>query len=608
MLVSARQRAATGRPGPDRAGGASDGALVAGAVAGAALTAGAIAVVVAGAPPDQRALAATAQALGVGLPIAVGLLEWTRRRDDRFARLLIAAGAGWSLTALASTRGALPYSAGRLAGWLVELAVIYLLLAFPSGRLSGRADRALVLAGALVFALLYLPTALLAQAYPTPAPWATCGVHCPPNAFALSDAEPALLGLVAPLRQILTLLVLAGVVAVLTRRMRHAGPLRRRALAPVLGVAVVHAAAITAYFPARASHPALPAVNALGWIYVFTLPLLALCFAAGLLGSRLFVARALERLALGLRRDTHPPELRRALAAALEDPGLRVLSRRPGEPARWVDEEGWPVAAPAATPGRAVAEVAAGGPPNAAIVHHPELAEDPALVRAAAAYALVALENDRLAHDLDASLRELSDSRTRMLSAADRERRRIERDLHDGAQQRLVALQINLALLRDRIAPRESEALRALEREVGAASAEMRALAHGIYPPLLTERGLAEALRAAARLAPLPTTVAAGDVRRYGPEVERTVYFACMEALQNAAKHANGATGVTITVSERDRLRFEVRDDGAGFAPGRGGGAGLANLRERLASVGGVLDVASVPGGGTCVAGAIPLR
>jgi signal transduction histidine kinase len=99
-------------------------------------------------------------------------------------------------------------------------------------------------------------------------------------------------------------------------------------------------------------------------------------------------------------------------------------------------------------------------------------------------------------------------------------------------------------------------------------------------------------------------------MRRYGPEVERTVYFACMEALQNAAKHAHGATGVTITVRERDRLRFEVRDDGAGFAPGRvgDGGAGLVNLRERLAAVGGVLDVASVPGGGTCVAGAIPVR
>ncbi len=222
-------------------------------------------------------------------------------------------------------------------------------------------------------------------------------------------------------------------------------------------------------------------------------------------------------------------------------------------------------------------------------------------------------ENDRLVHDLSASLDELSQSRARLVTVADGERRRIERDLHDGAQQRLVAIQIHLALLRERLeddAPESAAALQGIEDDVELATEEVRALAHGIYPPLLTERGLAEALQAAARSAPLPTSVRIAAIGRYDPEVESTVYFACMEALQNAAKHAGGASGVTIEVSDNGRLRFEVRDDGAGFAPGRmpSDGSGLANLHDRLAAVGGEIAIESSPGDGTRVAGVIPVH
>lgn len=195
--------------------------------------------------------------------------------------------------------------------------------------------------------------------------------------------------------------------------------------------------------------------------------------------------------------------------------------------------------------------------------------------------------------------------------AARAARRRIERDLHDGAQQRLIALQIQLALVRERIepdAPAGAAALRALEREAERTAEELRALAHGTAPPLLAEHGIGPALRAASRGAPLPTIVR-GDVEgRHPPAVERTVYFACMEALQNAAKHARGATGVTIAIDHEpaEALRFEVRDDGPGFAPGVRYGAGLRGLRERLAAVGGRLDIDAPPGGGTRVTGVIP--
>ncbi len=200
------------------------------------------------------------------------------------------------------------------------------------------------------------------------------------------------------------------------------------------------------------------------------------------------------------------------------------------------------------------------------------------------------------------------------MAVADHERRRIERDLHDGAQQQLVALQIKLALLREQLENHDSplvETVRTLEADVERASEQVRSLAHGIHPPLLTERGLHAALRAAARGAPLPTTVHAARLGRFRADVESTVYFACMEALQNASKHAAGATAVTISLagSGDGRLRFEVRDDGAGFsAAAQGnGGAGIANLRERLDAVGGELLIASVPGRGTRVVGTVPL-
>jgi signal transduction histidine kinase len=201
----------------------------------------------------------------------------------------------------------------------------------------------------------------------------------------------------------------------------------------------------------------------------------------------------------------------------------------------------------------------------------------------------------------------------RLAAAAEHERRRIERDLHDGAQQRLVALQIKLALLREQLeaeAPASAASVRRLEGEAEAATAELRALAHGIHPPALAEGGLRDALAAAVAGSPLPATLRADGVGRCDPQVERAIYFTCTEALQNAAKHARGATRVEVALASADgRLRFEVRDDGAGFgAVEAARGAGLANLRERLAAVGGELRIASAPGAGTRVAGSVPLR
>ena len=225
---------------------------------------------------------------------------------------------------------------------------------------------------------------------------------------------------------------------------------------------------------------------------------------------------------------------------------------------------------------------------------------------------LMVSQNERLSADLESSLDELQLSRARILASADLERRRIERDLHDGAQQRLVALRVRLGLAQDLLRDdpvRGAALLSDLGDDVDAAIEEVRLLAKGVYPSVLAHRGLLDALRTAARTSPLPVSVRSRAAQRYPVDIETAVYFTCVEALQNAAKHAGPSTSVRISLSAGTTLRFEVRDDGAGFVLNEErAGAGLANMRDRIEAVGGQLAIDSVPGEGTCVSGSVPLR
>jgi len=207
---------------------------------------------------------------------------------------------------------------------------------------------------------------------------------------------------------------------------------------------------------------------------------------------------------------------------------------------------------------------------------------------------------------------ELQASRARIVAAADSERRRIERNLHDGAQQHLTALAIKLRLASE-LAGQDggalAKSLEDLSGEVGDAARELRDLAHGIYPPLLAESGLPAALVAAARRSTLPTTVDAADLGRYPAEVEATVYFCCLEAIQNASKHAGDGATLSLRLREdAGMLTFDVVDDGKGFdAQARGLGAGFRNMADRLGALGGRLQVESAPQRGTTVSGVIPV-
>jgi signal transduction histidine kinase len=587
--------------------GLAPAAIVILATAAAALCAGAVVLTLAEAKPGERAWAAVTSALVIAAPIGVGLATLARRQD-RFAAILVAAGALWSLTVLAQSDDPTLYSVGRTSAWVVEVVVVYLLLSFPSGRLTSSPARVAMVATIALVGLLYLPTALVVQHYPEPAPWSTCGIDCPPNAFALGDTTPAFVAdLVRPLREVLSVMVFLGVAVILAQRTYRAGPLLRRMLVPVLATAIFRGVALAAYDAARGSTPTSSTLDVLGSLYVLSLGLVALSFTFGMLWRGLYATTALQRLTLGLKPEITPEALRAALADALEDPSLQITYRLPDTLDGWVSGAATRVEPPREQHGRNLTEVSLDGQSIAAIDTDASLAQDPALLQAAASYALMVLENGRLVRRLTSSIGELSASRARIVAETDQARRTIERDVHDGAQQRLVALRIKLALESERLAheaPQTAAELESLGAEVDETIDEVRAIAHGVYPSVLSDRGLVEALREAARSAPVSCTVQDNDIGRHSEQIESAVYFACVEALANVGREA---TGVTITLWEDESLRFEVRDDDpASRRPDRGQ-AWLDEPHARLAAVAGELAVEAVPGEGTRVTGSVPL-
>jgi signal transduction histidine kinase len=223
---------------------------------------------------------------------------------------------------------------------------------------------------------------------------------------------------------------------------------------------------------------------------------------------------------------------------------------------------------------------------------------------------LLSLENARLEDELRSTIRELRLSRARLISAADAERRRIERDLHDGAQQRLVSLRVKLGLAEELLGGGPAE-LKALIQEIAgdaeSALDELHDLVHGIYPAVLVDRGLAPALKALAADAPVRVRLLARAIGRHPDQVESAVYFCCAEAVQNASKHCGPGVEVTILLGEEGGwLGFEVRDDGPGLPASSSTGSGLVSMRDRMGAMGGTLEIVSRPGGGTTVSGAVP--
>ncbi len=551
---------------------------------------------------------ALGRALMVAVPVAVGLFVWQRSSYQRFGVLMVATGAVLFLSTLAESEQQLPYSIGRVGGFIPVWLFTYLHLAFPAGRLGTRADMLLTwTAGALLVALFIAPLPV-EEAFPDPSPFSSCDRDCPRNAFFVAGGEPPLLdGVIRPLRETLTILLICAVVVRLAQRSATATPLMRRTLFPALVASAVWLAAVTAMNVIRLANGGDPPMfDIFAWLLALTGPLLALGFLLGLLRRRLSIAGALQRLAVRLGERPDPEGLRLAFADAFVDPDVAVLFPVNGG---WIDAAGAPVRLPVADSGRCVTRVLEDGAVLAALVHDCALRDEDELVGAASSLATMALGNQRLAAEVEASARELRHSRARIAQAADRERRRIERDLHDSAQQRLVALRIQLELAEDLVRgdPEQGAArLHELVPVVDEALEEIRRLARGIYPPLLADLGLADALRAATADGPVEVRFQVEELGRYPADVESAVYFSVLEALQNVAKHA-GTGRATVLLSGGDGPRFAVSDEGAGFPDDeREIGVGIANMRDRLAAIDGDLWIDSSPGRGTKVRGRVP--
>jgi signal transduction histidine kinase len=376
----------------------------------------------------------------------------------------------------------------------------------------------------------------------------------------------------------------------------------RRALAPVL-LAAAAAVLLLASVLVVSAFGVETEGSPLLWLADVAFATIPIAFLVGLLRTRLHRS-AVADLVVELGSLPSPAQLRDAIARCLGDPSLE-LAFWLAHDERYVDSDGHALD-PAERAGRAVTALEHDGKQLAALVYDPALRDEPELLDAVGAAASLALENARLQAELHAQLVEVRASRARIVEAGDAERRRLERNLHDGAQQHLLGIRLALQLARARLADAGApvdELLAEADTEVVGALAELRALARGIHPAILTEEGLAPALAALARRAPVPVemTICRG---RLPLPVEATAYFVSAEALANLAKHARASSASIDVRRVNGRVAIAVTDDGVGGADAEG--AGLRGLRDRVEALDGRLEIESPPGGGTRVSAAIP--
>jgi signal transduction histidine kinase len=554
---------------------------------------------------DRSPIVVNADWIGIvrGVLIAVwvgaGTYMWWRRPESRLGLLVAGVALVYAGTSLMASEDGVEYTIGRvvLAAFVVCFAYVY--LCFPGDRLVAARDRWSV--GALAAATLVLWPLVLAFSAELPSGGALneCGSRCPANAFQLvgipEAAEDVLNGAVG----VVTGLGLVGIAIVLVLKARSPGRLRRRAVEPVVYAFGVVVAAYLVNVVASPSGRTLEITQVVGAAGAFLTP------AAMLFGqarARTYAAAALGRLVIrGRAERVTPGQMQEWLRDALGDPTLEVaLWDRLRF--RFVDPDGEAADVLSPPPGRATATVTQDSRPVAVLTYSASLQESAEVVDGLAETAVMLLENTRLVDELRAS-------RARIVASGDQERHRLERDLHDGAQQRLFLLRVKLARLRDEVgdaavAPRIDE----IEEDARAALEELRVLAHGIYPTVLVERGVPEALRAFAIDAPLQVEVNDHWIGRCSPTIEAALYFCALEAIQNAAKHAGNDARVTVDLDrDGDRVDLSVADDGVGFQPDAASdGIGLVTMRDRIGAVGGELEVVSEPGAGVTVHVTVP--
>ena len=540
-----------------------------------------------------------------------GVIAWQRRPEVLTGPLLVACAALNFLGSYAPTGLPIVTHLGFAFQGYYDVALAVLVLSLPA-RLPTGLGRWLSLAMLAAF-VVRSASRLLLQDPAQIAPDA----GLPPNPFAIAASPDAFFTVESVTSAVIAILALAVALVCLARLIGNR-PIVRHVMWPILvaGIVAMSAAAFdaaeTAYGTAT-GEPLLTLPEAWEEPFSWLLFLARLLVPVGLVVGSLRLRRAggpLVALAVGLGTVPSPIRLESALAAALGDPRLRLVRPDPSG-GGWTAADGRPVPAPVDDDAHAVTLLEHDGAPLAAIVHDPVLREDPALVGSVMAVLRLAVENERLDAALQAQLEETKASRARLAIAAEEERRRVERDLHDGAQQRLVAVAIALRQARETAsttdaAPELRDELAATADELQGAIDDLRELARGIHPAILEDDGLPAAVAALARRAGVAVSVDSDLARRFPQHVESTLYFTVAEALTNAARHARATQAVVTIHDAGDRVEVAVEDDGRGGAD-PAAGSGLRGLTDRLAAVDGQLDVVSSPGTGTTIRATVPL-
>jgi signal transduction histidine kinase len=529
--------------------------------------------------------------------IIVGFVAWRLRPRNRTGMFMTVAGLAWFLVDLKETSWAPLFTAGDILGNVVYGVIGQLGLAFPSGRLQSRREQILVeITYAWVVVGALLPVIFAPRN-------STCA--CTQDLFNVHP-DAGVYNAVHVFQEAGNVLVAAVVVMVVVWHRMRATDAARRAMAPAIWASspiLFLVVALNIENSAVSPQWLTQVLPVLTPIAMATLPL---AFVVGLARSRL-ASLGVGHLVVELTGNLPSDQFRDVVAKALGDDTLQLAYHV--APDGWVDHEGKSVALPAGDSHRAFTLLERDGMPIAALIHDRSLENDPTLVAEVAAAGTLAVENERLKVELQAQLTETLESRTRLVEVADLERKKIERDLHDGAQQRLVSLMLTLDRARqDLETGKPDEASSSVEhaaKEAQSALDELRELASGIRPAILSDAGLAPALRALVERASAPIELECDLDRRCSDAVEAAAYFAVSEAVANVGKHAQ-ATKVTVKVHRvGSSLTIEVSDNGQGGAS-LSGGTGLRGLSDRMAALGGTVTLQSSAGRGTTLTFRLP--
>jgi len=521
--------------------------------------------------------------------ILCGTVAWWRRPSSHFGPLMIAAGGVNFLATLSWATNDLLYTVGQALDLLAPVVFLHAFLAFPTGRLRPRSVRALV--AVAYVAAVGLEVVRMAL-----------GGFGPHNLLEVTN-RPEAGAVVAQVQYLVVGACCLVGVGVLAARRRREGPPLHTSLTLLVDAFALGLVMIAVLFVSQALEG--PALQQIRWAAFVTLALAPVAFLAGLLRDRL-ARTAIAELFVELRKDPAPADLRDALARALHDPSLTLAHWLP-EFGCYADDEGMRVDLPAEdAPREATVIRDHHGDRVAALIHDPGLAEEPELLAGVTAAAAIALENSRLQSELRARLQDLRGSRARVFEAGTRERQRLERNLHDGAQQRLIALSLELGVLEAELdSPDASRSIDHARGEIATSLEELREIARGLHPAVVTAHGLEVALEQLAARAPVPVQLTVTMEGRLPDPLEVAAFYLVSECLANVGRYASASTATVDVSTAGGGVSVEVIDDGVGGAdPERG--TGLRGLADRVEALDGRLRIWSPVGGGTRVRAEMP--